>query len=532
MTAAAAVAAPVRSLEIPLAKLVDAPWNARKSFPQASIDELAASVRQHGILQPLTVRPLTGSGDRFEVVAGARRMRAAKAAGLALAPCQVRNLDDAQAREIGLVDNLQREDLSPIEEAEGYQSLFQAAGDAGAPLTPTQLAAKVGKPEGYVRLRLRLLTAIDGVREALRSGKMPLGHALEIARLEPTDQKAALECLKGWNGEMPLSRLRSWIANDILLDLSKAPFSTKDAELVKGAGSCVDCPKRTGNNQLLFSDVREKDRCTDSACYQRKVARHIDVTVEQLAKKDRKVVRLSQAYQRDKSVPKEALTSGQYNKHIDAKSCDNLALGVMIDGWEVGKVYRVCLSKSCEVHGGGFYAASPRDVARMAAKRAAAKREKDCRMRMFRAALEKAQAVGTVGDDQLRQLAAYAIDRGDNYGTTVLMKELDWPKSFIQYQGRPKLIEKLKSVKPAVAVALGLLASVSGLLSVNEYSAEKPQALESVCVALGVNVGAIRKAVAQESAAKAAKKKAQKPAEKKPAAKKPAKKAAKKGGRK
>lgn len=159
----------------------------------------------------------------------------------------------------------------------------------------------------------------------------------------------------------------------MLLDLGKAPFDTKDAKLVPEAGSCVDCPKRTGNATLLFADVREKDRCTDPACYGRKLERHIDVTIEELTKRGKKAVRISAGYDRPEGLPADVLTSKQYDRYIGREDCEGLASGVMVDGWEAGKVFRVCLTKGCKLHGGNRHA-SPREAAEQAAKREAARR--------------------------------------------------------------------------------------------------------------------------------------------------------------
>ncbi len=220
----------------PLASLHAAPWNARKSFDEEAQKELTASIREHGMLVPLIVRPMKVAGLAFEIVAGHRRFLAAGALKLNDLPCDVRELTDAEAREVGLVNNLQRQDLSALEEAEAYQQMFQLAGAAGGrKLTPADLAGRVGKPENHVRLRLKLLEADAGVREGLREGTILLGHALELARLELPSQKTLLQWLvfEEWgNGKQKRERvpsvaeLRRHVQDEILLDLAKAPFDT------------------------------------------------------------------------------------------------------------------------------------------------------------------------------------------------------------------------------------------------------------------------------------------------------------------
>jgi ParB family chromosome partitioning protein len=514
---------------IPREALHAAPWNARTSFADEAMDELKASITQHGILVPLIVRPIDrpASIARYEIVAGHRRYLASPQ--LPELPCDVRELSDAEAREVGLIDNLQRQDLSALEEAEAYQQMFRLAGDSGRPLTPAELAARVGKSEGYVRLRLRLLAADAGVRDALREGRILLGHALELARLESPAQKTLLQWLlfEDWGSgkrkrkDAPsLAELKRYIHEEILLDLAKAPFDTKDAQLVPAAGSCLDCPKRTGNNKLLFADVKQGDTCTDPACFAGKVTRSIDVTLSQLTAKGEKVVRISENCR----APKGALATGQYNslRHSSrsGEKCDAGATGIYVDGRDRGKTIAICLDGKCKVHS-YFAAGTGGDSPELKAKRAKARQEKACRMRMLQAAIDRAVKRGNTAvfpGGQLYELVAYALDRGDHNGVVALLNLLAWPKTFAQHDGRKALLVKLRTLPATYAAAIGMLASVAHLLTVNEYS--KPERLEEVVGSLGVDVAAVRKAVAAEFAAKG-----KKPAAKKAVAKKASKKA-------
>src|SRR5262249_46997705 len=138
----------------------------------------------------LIVRPQ--DDETYEIVAGHRRYRAAKLAGLTEVPCDVREYTDAEARDARLIENLQRTDLTPLEEAEAYQHRLAAAIEEGKPLTPAELGQQIGKKEKYVRFRLRLLDAIQPVNEALRTEKITLGHALEIIRFSPDIQTELL----------------------------------------------------------------------------------------------------------------------------------------------------------------------------------------------------------------------------------------------------------------------------------------------------------------------------------------------------
>jgi ParB/RepB/Spo0J family partition protein len=234
----------------------------RKRFDKAELGELANSVRAHGILQPIICR---STATDYELVAGERRLLAAKAAGLEEIPAVVRALSDRAVIEIQLIENLQRADVHPMEEAEGYQQLLKTHG------TPMEeLHAKVGKSRSYVYGRLKLLALCSAARNAFYAGEIPASTALLIARI-PSDklQRQALDTLN--RDGMSVRRAKDVIHDQYMLRLKGAPFPTADAELVKSAGPCNTCPKRTGNQPELFDDVQSADVCTDPPCFQAKV---------------------------------------------------------------------------------------------------------------------------------------------------------------------------------------------------------------------------------------------------------------------
>jgi ParB family transcriptional regulator, chromosome partitioning protein len=152
----------------------------RRSFPEAGIKELAASIREVGILQPLVVRSTEGG---FELIAGERRLRAAEEAGLHRVPVLIREARDSESVELALVENLQREDLNPLETAAAYQALMEGFG-----LTKEQLAHRLGKSRAAVTNTLRLAQLPDRIRALLADGKLTEGHARALLGLEPEDQ--------------------------------------------------------------------------------------------------------------------------------------------------------------------------------------------------------------------------------------------------------------------------------------------------------------------------------------------------------
>ena len=148
------------------------PFQPREAMDDAALAELAASVREHGVLQPILVRPLKGQANRYQIIGGERRWRAAQAAGLHEVPALVRDFSDREAMAAGLVENLQRQDLNALEEAEGYGRLVEQFG-----LTQEALARAVGKSRPHVANTLRLLNLPDRVRDLLREGALTAGHA-------------------------------------------------------------------------------------------------------------------------------------------------------------------------------------------------------------------------------------------------------------------------------------------------------------------------------------------------------------------
>ena len=155
---------------VPLATLKPGRFNPRRSFSEAQLEELAASIRERGLVQPIVVRP--SSGDAYEIVAGERRWRAAQLAKLHDVPVIVRTLNDQEAVEIAIIENVQREDLNAIEEGEGYRLLIE-----GHDYTQEDLARIVGKSRSHLANTIRLLKLPEGVQDLVRAGALSAGHA-------------------------------------------------------------------------------------------------------------------------------------------------------------------------------------------------------------------------------------------------------------------------------------------------------------------------------------------------------------------
>ena len=277
--------------ETALALLAPSPTNPRKTF--ADLEDLAASIREQGVMQPILTRlwpdhyPTPEGRDSrplYEIVAGERRYRASLLAGLATIPALVRPLTTRQVLEAQIVENLQRRDVTELEEAEGYQLMMRDHG-----YSADELADKVGKSRAYIYARLKLTALCVEARQFYRDGKLDASRALLIARIPvPALQvQAAQEIIREGHFEGPMSArpAAAHIQHRYMLDLTKAPFG-RDAHYVVtieaglggrgplGLVTCVDCPKRTGNDPEAYPGI-DPDVCTDPNCYADKRAAHL-----------------------------------------------------------------------------------------------------------------------------------------------------------------------------------------------------------------------------------------------------------------
>lgn len=176
------------SLSLPISQVETCSSQPRKRFDDESLQELADSISQHGIIQPLTVRKL--SSGYYQIIAGERRWRAARLAGLQEVPVIVMEADDRKAAELAMIENLQREDLNPMEEAAGFQSLIE-----NYHMTQEEAAQQVGKSRSAVTNALRLLGLTPAVRKLVEENKLSAGHARALVPLSPSLQESAANAI-------------------------------------------------------------------------------------------------------------------------------------------------------------------------------------------------------------------------------------------------------------------------------------------------------------------------------------------------
>ncbi len=244
--------------------------NPRKTFTQSSLDDLAASIRQVGVLSPVLVRPSFTSG-RFEIVAGERRWRAAQIAALDTVPAIVRDLSDHEVVKLQCIENLQREDVNPHEEAAGYKLLVEHFH-----YTAEQIAEEIGKSRSYVFGRLKLTELHQDVLDWLASEEdveLSASHLLLVSRIPtPKLQLQAAQEIAGrrpphWQ-MMSFREAQEHVRDTYMLRLREAPWWKKDpSDLIEEAGTCGGCPKRSGNACDLFHEVEDPNVCTDPGCH-------------------------------------------------------------------------------------------------------------------------------------------------------------------------------------------------------------------------------------------------------------------------
>lgn len=256
----------------------------RKKFSKESITELAASIESSGLLQPITVRHEgRDPSPNYVLLYGERRLKAVVSLGwqkidAILVPGHIAaNLDDGSVGKNQIIENMQREDLEPMEEAEAYVHIRATVKGID---TVDDLAAKVGRTVAYVYRRMRLNDLIPKFKKALREGELGLKAAEEIARQEQSVQQLYVKHHPQWFGDV--DDVRRFLKHVVRNDLNNAPFDKTDNDLVASASPCAKCPKRTGFAPNLFDDdeqVAGHDICQDPTCYGAKVVAHLKARI-------------------------------------------------------------------------------------------------------------------------------------------------------------------------------------------------------------------------------------------------------------
>lgn len=312
--------------------------NPRRRFDQERLAELAGSLAEHGMVQPIVVRP-TGENDQYEIVAGERRYLAACMNGWEWIPCLIRDLTDQQVLEIQVVENNQRQDLDPIEEADGLARLIESGAYGGGEAAVESIAAKLGRSRRYIYNRLKLRELSEETRELLDDGTLTVSHAEILSRLSPAQQREATDSWRHWGRYPSVRDLSDYVRRHVLRLVDSFPFPTTDPELVPAAGPCSTCPKNTKNSPDLFPDEvdAEKGMCTDPACYDAKREAYVGRRAEEVrAEHGTEAALVSTGYgPRDKNI----LPYGSYSEVKPGTKGASVA--VVADGPEIGRVLTI-----------------------------------------------------------------------------------------------------------------------------------------------------------------------------------------------
>jgi ParB family transcriptional regulator, chromosome partitioning protein len=505
--------------EIPIGLLRKSPTNPRRRRDPKKFEDLCASVKEKGIIQPIVVRRVAGETaggvtipEHFEIAVGEGRYLAAEKAGLETLPAMVRELSDLEVLEIQIIENAQREDIHPLDEGEGYKKLMEM--DRYDVAT---IAAKVGKSESWVYQRMKLTDLIEPVKQAFIGDALTAGHAILLARLQAKDQEEALkECfrgyyLEGFNGKasekkiaVSVRELEAWIHENIHLDLHSAPWKKDDATLYPDAGACTNCQKRTGFMPALFPDIAKRDTCTDPACFKKKQTLFIERKKSELIEPGKEGTSLaatmpaliSTGY--NKPEKKDVLKRGGYTLiHNKSDRCQFTKKAIVAEGeGEVGQVKEVCVSLECSRHQAHRPASSAKDPAYEAKmKREREKREaqKVLHVRILDATLAKVPKV--LGTEDLRDIALYCYAYGYG-GQDVVDRRHGWKPGYTSDTERKK---RIASIKPKDLQAFLIEFVLTGFIE-----DEKIDQLLAVAKRYKVNVQAIEKRWAKEQAEKAA----------------------------
>lgn len=269
---------------LPVDKLVPSPDNRRVTLSNASVRSLAQSIKKDGLIQPIVVRVHPTKPGRWEIRAGARRWRAAQVAGLKVVPAIVRTLDDPAALAITITENVQRQELHPLEEAATIQQAFDRGYDVAA------IASKLGKSVAYVARRASLSHLAETWRKAFLKPDSPVSrlspaHLELIARLPEETQLllAQDDFLPVFGRGFPTVDELRRVVDRGMHSLTAMPWPLDDETIEPTAGACLNCPKRSGAQPLLFDgEVHSNngkpsptDRCLDPACFERKQVAHV-----------------------------------------------------------------------------------------------------------------------------------------------------------------------------------------------------------------------------------------------------------------
>lgn len=316
--------------EIPLKDVHESPLNPRKTFDPVKLASLIASVKVKGVITPLIVRP---NAKGYEIAAGHRRYRAAKAADLAVVPAVVRKMDDETFLETLVFENDEREDLHPLEEAEGYRTLMTKSAFSAA-----RIAERTGYSEKYVYDRIKLLSLIPEAQKLFRERKFDIGHAILLARLSPEDQKRIVTVEKGDH----------YYTRSVLLKRDAVLFA--DDQNKQPKEEPVKAISVRELERWIAEHVRFKATEADPVLFPETTA----AVTTAISSKEKVVEITHLSYIQEEAREGKTIRTGFWERadgKQGSKTCDRSVVGVIVVGPEQGQSYRVCVDRErCTVH--------------------------------------------------------------------------------------------------------------------------------------------------------------------------------------
>lgn len=490
---------------LPLAQVQPSKTNPRKTFNTHGLDELATSIKKYGVAQPILVRPMpdcTTEVQTYEIIAGERRYRASGIAGMETIPARILEVDDLTMLELQVIENLQREDLHPLEEAESYEALIKSHGKL-ADYGVDDIAAKLGKSRAYIYARMKLCALGDKARAAFYDGDLNASTALLLARIPVTElQEKALTDIteERHSGPMSVREAQRHIQRTYMLHLVSAKFTITDGTLVPAAGSCMDCLKRTGANLDLFRDVGSADVCTDPICFDTKKAAHTERIKASALESGKKIITGAAAKKLKPNQwerPKGLVTPGQRywptesDKPLSELLGDSMPDTVLFEDPHTGELQEVILEdqvrQALQKNGHKLSRAQSEYSAKNNAEANAAKTERTYRRALLEATHD---AVGmhlasgqTLGIDDLRMITTQAYARTANDIRPPLAGLWGWDA-----KDTSTAFAIIKHLSPNDLALLLLDITLASDTYVNTWNTDaKPENLESAAQRYGVD---------------------------------------------
>lgn len=334
--------------DVALTDLAPSATNPRKSFDEEQLGELASSIASQGVLQPLVVRPVAVAKRKkgtpaYEIVAGERRFRASGLAGLDSVPCIIRDLTDDEVLEVQTIENLQRADLHPLEEAEGFAELMKREGYDVA-----RIADRVSRSTKYVYDRMKLLQLHGSLRKVFLAGEITVAHAVLLARLTPTDQVKVLGDRHGYGGGLfePVGDLSSSTLDLGLADPHRKARSVRELDAwinrnVRFRPEDVDLPNLFPETEFALAQAEEEKLKVVQITREYRVPDLAKAEGERTYGKD---------HWRRADGQDDGIVTYHREKRVTAP-CESAVLGVVVAGPGRGEAFPVCVSKKkCDVH--------------------------------------------------------------------------------------------------------------------------------------------------------------------------------------